>query len=63
MTCNYNLTLETYSTVSKACHDILEDSNDWTDIPEDCILADGVSRRLYAVNRNLPGPQIRVRII
>ena len=46
--------------MSKACHNILEDSKDWTSIPEDCILADGVPRKMYAVNRTLPGPQIRV---
>ena len=60
MTCEYTLVIETYSTMSKACHLFLNDAPDLASIPDDCIIGDGLPRRMYAVNRALPSPQIRV---
>ena len=60
MRCNYTLIIETYSTMSKACHHFLDSGKELESVPEDCAIADGVPRRIYAVNRTLPSPQIRV---
>jgi len=61
MTCEYDLTLETYVTMSKACFlcpFVLSDCD-----REHCVAADGVRRMFYAVNRELPSPQIRVKLL
>lgn len=61
MICQYTVEIESYSTMSKACLNFPETaSTPLTDKPEDCVLADGVPRLIYAVNRQLPSPQIRV---
>ena len=59
-TCEYELHIETYATMSKACYDcpnLAEDCN-----REDCVPADGFKRQLYTVNRQLPAPAIHVCI-
>ena len=58
MTCRYKMSIETYTTMSKACYMC-------PFVPEDCdrpqcITSSGFPRVLYAVNRQLPSPQIRV---
>ncbi|XP_067949475.1 uncharacterized protein [Watersipora subatra] len=56
--CHYDLKIETYTTMSKACYNcpkVIEDCD-----REECVVANGLPRYMYAVNRQLPGPQIRV---
>jgi L-ascorbate oxidase len=58
MTCEYNWTLEYYSTMSRACYNC---PNNLTDCArENCIAADGIERAVESVNRLIPGPSIQV---
>jgi len=59
MTCHFEFQVENYQTLGKACHACAFGNT--TDCSrEDCIFADGVTRPVIVVNRELPGPQIRV---
>ncbi|XP_067950161.1 uncharacterized protein [Watersipora subatra] len=57
-TCEFELKIETYTTMSKACYQCpatLSDCN-----RPHCAVADGFARQIYTVNRQLPSPAIRV---
>ncbi|GFN91552.1 multicopper oxidase [Plakobranchus ocellatus] len=54
--CKYKWTLETYLTMSKACHDCPYNQTHCS-LPH-CLQADGVKRGVMVVNRKLPGPAI-----
>lgn len=54
----YDFTLETYSTLSRACYNC---PNNYTDcLREDCIPGDGIVKTIETVNRQFPGPYIQV---
>ncbi|XP_047501209.1 laccase-1-like [Penaeus chinensis] len=57
-TCMYEFNIIEYHTLSRACYDCPSTLSDCT--REECIVADGVSRPLLTVNRQLPGPAIQV---
>ncbi|XP_066951999.1 LOW QUALITY PROTEIN: uncharacterized protein [Macrobrachium rosenbergii] len=57
-TCMYEFHMQEYHTVGRACFNCPQNISDCSR-PE-CIAADGVSRPLLAVNRQLPGPAIQV---
>lgn len=58
MTCEYEWTLESYSTLSRACFNC---PHNYTDcLRENCILADGVAKPIEVVNKLLPGPSVQV---
>ncbi|XP_042890220.1 oxidoreductase OpS5-like [Penaeus japonicus] len=57
-TCKYDFTIIEYHTLSRACYDCPNTLSDCG--REECIVADGVSRPLLSVNRQLPGPAIQV---
>ncbi|KAK7083882.1 Mco1p [Halocaridina rubra] len=57
-TCMYEFHLQEYHTLGRACYSCPQELSDCAR-PE-CIAADGVSRPLLAVNRQLPGPAIQV---
>ena len=58
MVCEYNWTLEYYSTMSRACFDC---PNNFTDcFRENCVAADSNERAIESVNRMIPGPSIQV---
>ncbi|XP_032682635.1 laccase-1-like isoform X2 [Odontomachus brunneus] len=56
--CYYTFKLESYMTMSKACYDCPFNITDC--FRPHCIPADGISRSVLAVNRQLPGPPIEV---
>lgn len=57
MYCEYNWTLEYYSTMSRACGNC----PNLTDcVKENCIAADGIERAVETINRLIPGPSIQV---
>ncbi|XP_026666521.1 laccase-1-like isoform X2 [Ceratina calcarata] len=58
MECHYTFTLEDYHTMSKACYDCPYNLTD-CERPH-CIPANGFSRSILAVNRQMPGPSIQV---
>lgn len=58
MTCIYNFTLETYSTLSRACYNCPKNYSDC--LRADCIAGDGVIKTIEVVNRQFPGPYIQV---
>jgi len=59
MTCHFDFKVEPYQTLSKACYACAY--NTTADCArEDCIYGDGVVRPITVVNRELPGPAIRV---
>lgn len=56
--CEYEWTLEMYSTLSRACFNC---PNNYTDcLRENCVLADGILKTIEVVNRLLPGPSVQV---
>ncbi len=56
--CEYNFTIEWYSTLSKACYNC---PNNLTDCERpDCVAANGIVRSIVVVNRMLPGPAIQL---
>ncbi|XP_027207469.2 uncharacterized protein [Penaeus vannamei] len=57
-TCMYEFNIIEYHTLSRACYDCPNTQADCA--REECVAADGVSRPLLAVNRQLPGPAIQV---
>ncbi|XP_064108161.1 uncharacterized protein LOC135216685 [Macrobrachium nipponense] len=57
-TCMYEFHMQEYHSMGRACFDCPRNMSDCSR-PE-CIAADGVSRPLLAVNRQLPGPGIQV---
>ena len=62
MTCHFDLTIEPYQTLSKACHACAY--GNVTDCArEDCIYGDGIVRPITVVNRQMPGPPIRVNFL
>lgn len=58
MTCHYNFTVEWYQTLSKACFECPFNLTDC--YREDCVAADGKVRAVLSINRQIPGPSIRV---
>ena len=58
MICEYNWTIEWYSVLSKACLDC--PYNKTNCMRKDCVSANGVSRSIITINRQLPGPMIYV---
>lgn len=58
MTCHYDFHVENYHSMSKACYGCPMNATDCG--RQDCIAADGVSRALVVVNRQLPGPSLQV---
>ncbi|XP_065347467.1 uncharacterized protein LOC135944434 isoform X1 [Cloeon dipterum] len=59
MTCYYNFEVEPYQTLSKACY-ACAFGNVTDCMRQDCVAGDGVARLIAVVNRQLPGPEIRV---
>lgn len=59
--CYYTFKLESYVTMSKACYDCPFNMTDC--FRPHCIPADGISRSVLVVNRQLPGPPIEVRYL
>ncbi|XP_042889082.1 laccase-like [Penaeus japonicus] len=57
-TCMYEFNIVEYHTLSRACYDCPNTLSDCE--REECVPADGVSRPLLSVNRQLPGPAIQV---
>lgn len=57
-TCEYDWTLEFYSTASRACHNCPQNHTDCE--RENCIFADGLKKSIEVVNRLFPGPSIQV---
>lgn len=57
-TCMYEFHLQEYYTLGRACFDCPNELSDCR--REECIAADGVSRPLLTINRQLPGPAIQV---
>ena len=58
MICEYDWTLEMYSTASRACYDC---PNNYTDcLRENCIFADGIKKTIEVINKLMPGPAIQV---
>ena len=57
MDCEYNWTLEYYSTMSRACGNC---ANSTDCFKENCIVADGIERAVETINRLIPGPSIQV---
>ncbi|KAH3771415.1 hypothetical protein DPMN_172732, partial [Dreissena polymorpha] len=58
MRCEYNFTLETYQTLSRACYDCPNTAADCA--RPHCIPGDGFVRAVKVVNRMLPGPALHV---
>ena len=58
MTCEYDWTLELYSTLSRACYFCPQNYTDC--LRENCILADGIKKSIEVINKLLPGPAIQV---
>jgi len=58
MKCEYNFTMEWYTTMSKACFDCPYNKSDC--FRRDCIAADGFERPVTVINRQLPGPIVSV---
>ncbi|KAK7465077.1 hypothetical protein BaRGS_00037735, partial [Batillaria attramentaria] len=58
MTCEYNFTVETYLTLSKACWDCPFNVTDCFRLQ--CVSGDGHRRPIVTINRELPGPAIEV---
>lgn len=58
MVCEYDWTLEMYSTLGRACFNCPRNFTDC--LRENCILADGKLKTIEVVNKLLPGPSIQV---
>ncbi|XP_063981172.1 uncharacterized protein LOC135164603 [Diachasmimorpha longicaudata] len=58
MECHYSFTVESYTTMSKACYDCPLNVTQCF-LPE-CIPADGFKRSIQIINRQLPGPTIEI---
>lgn len=58
MVCRYRFVVEWYQTMSRACYDCPMNLTDCR--RPQCIPADGVSRPVLVVNRQMPGPSIQV---
>lgn len=58
MKCDYEFTVEWYTTLSKACYNCPQNTTDCN--RKHCITADGVERVVMSVNRMIPGPLIQV---
>lgn len=58
MICEYDWTLELYSTMSRACYECPKNLTDC--LRENCILADGFIKSIEVINRLMPGPSIQV---
>ena len=59
MVCEYDFTLEDYTTLSRYCYNCRK--NNQTDCyREGCVTADGTARTVMVINRMLPGPSIQV---
>ncbi|XP_063243590.1 uncharacterized protein LOC134542927 [Bacillus rossius redtenbacheri] len=58
MNCRYTFAVEWYVTMSKACYDCRTNVSDC--FRPDCVPADGYSRPVVVVNRQMPGPTIEV---
>lgn len=56
--CYYNFKVESYTTMSRACYNCPENKTDCS--RQDCVPADGISRPIITVNRQMPGPSIEV---
>lgn len=54
----FNIKIEWYATLSKACYDCPFNKNDCS--RPHCIHADGVRRSVLVINRMMPGPMIDV---
>lgn len=60
MVCRYNFKIEWYQTMSRACYDCPQNITDC--YRPDCITADGISRSILAINKQMPGPGIEVNL-
>lgn len=58
MSCEYEWTLETYSTMSRACYKCPQNYTDCE--RENCLVADGVAKPVEVVNKLFPGPALHV---
>lgn len=58
LVCRYKFVVEWYQTMSRACYDCPMNLTDCR--RPQCIPADGVSRPVLVVNRQMPGPSIQV---
>ena len=56
--CEYDWTLELYTTMSRACYNCPTNEEDC--FRQNCIPANGYTRTVEVVNRMLPGPTIQV---
>lgn len=56
--CQFNFDVHPYQTMSRACHDCPYNITDCA--RPDCIAADGITRRILAINKQMPGPPIQV---
>lgn len=61
MTCRYKFVIEWYQTMSRACFDCPKNQTDC--LRPHCIPADGLSRPIVVINRQMPGPSIQVIFI
>lgn len=61
VTCRYDLTLEWFHTMSKACYSCPRNLTDC--FRPHCIHSDGVQRTVAVINRSLPGPLIQVKLL
>ena len=58
MICEYDWTLEMYSTLGRACYNCPLNYTDC--LRENCILADGKIKTIEVINKLMPGPSIQV---
>lgn len=58
MICEYEWTLELYSTMSRACFNCPQNYTDC--LRENCVVTDGVAKPIEVVNKLFPGPAIQV---
>jgi hypothetical protein len=61
MTCAYHFKIEWYQSLSKSCFKCVNGTIEDCFRPH-CVSADGVARPIVVVNRQLPGPNIRVSL-
>ena len=59
MLCEYNFTLESYYTMSKACYGCPFNITDC--YRPHCVAANGYPRYVQTANRQIPGPAIQVK--
>lgn len=58
MICEYDWTLEYYSSLGRACYKCPQKYEDC--FRENCVVGDGVQKALETINRMLPGPSVQV---